>query len=138
MRISASNSPSSIPPRGPRRTPSARALAEAQARIRTTLFALRQEVDDAFFAAALLQERETQVTLAITDLEARLREARLRVERGNGVAQRGRVIEATLLQRRRGDQLRAGRRAALARLAELTGRSLTQDDRLVLPDAGAR
>ena len=43
-------------------------MAEAQARIRTTLFALRQEVDDAFFAAALLQERETQVTLAITDL----------------------------------------------------------------------
>jgi len=114
-------------------------LAETQARIRTTLFALRQEVDDAFFAASLLQERETQVTLAITDLEARLREARLRVEEGNALPSEAESIEATVLQRRQeAIKLRAGRRAALARLAELTGRSLTQDDRLVLPDAGAR
>ena len=114
-------------------------LAETQARIRTTLFALRQEVDDAFFAASLLQERETQVTLAITDLEARLREARLRVEEGTALPSEAESIEATLLQRRQeAIKLRAGRRAAVARLAELTGRSLTQDDRLVLPDAGAR
>ena len=32
-------------------------LAETQARVRTTLFMLRQEVNDAFFSAALLQER---------------------------------------------------------------------------------
>ena len=114
-------------------------LAEAQARIRTTLFALRQEVDDAFFAASLLQERETQVTLAITDLEARLREARLRVEEGTALPSEAESIEATLLQRRQeAIKLRAGRRAALARLAELIGRPLTADDRLVLPDAGAR
>jgi outer membrane protein TolC len=114
-------------------------LAEAQARIRTTLFALRQEVDDAFFAAALLQERETQVSLAITDLQARLREARLRVDEGTALPSEAESIEATLLQRRQeATSLRAGRRAALARLAELTARPLTADDRLVLPDAGAR
>jgi len=114
-------------------------LAEAQARIRTTLFALRQEVDDAFFAASLLQERETQVTLAITDLEARWREARLRVEEGSALPSEAESIEATLLQRRQeAIKLRAGRRAALARLAELVGHPLTADDRLVLPEAGAR
>jgi outer membrane protein TolC len=114
-------------------------LAEAQARIRTTLFALRQEVDDAFFAASLLQERETQVTLAITDLEARLREARLRVEEGTALPSESESIEAALLQRRQeAIKLRAGRRAALARLSELIGRPLTADDRLALPDAGAR
>ena len=114
-------------------------LAEAQARIRTTLFALRQEVDDAFFGASLLQERETQVTLAVTDLEARWREARLRVEEGTALPSEAESIEATLLQRRQeAIKLRAGRRAALARLAELLGRPVTADDRLVLPDAGAR
>jgi outer membrane protein TolC len=114
-------------------------LAEAQARIRTTLFALRSEVDDAFFATALLQERETQVALAVTDLEARLREARLRVEEGTALPSEAESLEATLLQRRQEViKLRAGRRAALARLAELTARPLTTEDRLVLPDAGAR
>jgi outer membrane protein TolC len=114
-------------------------LAEAQARIRTTLFALRQEVDDAFFSAALLQDRETQVTLAITDLEARLREARLRVGEGTALPSEAESIEATLLQRRQDAiKLRAGRRAALARLAELTGRPLAAGDRLVLPDPSAR
>jgi outer membrane protein TolC len=114
-------------------------LAEAQARIRTALFALRQEVDDAFFAAALLQERENEVALTVTDLEARLGEARLRVEEGTALPSEAESIEATLLQRRQDViELRAGRRAALGRLAELTGRPLTPKDRLVLPEAGAR
>jgi outer membrane protein TolC len=114
-------------------------LAEAQARIRTTLFALRQEVDEAFFTAALLQEREAQVALAVTDLEARLKEARLRVEEGTALPSESESIEAALLQRRQDAiKLRAGRRAALARLSELTDRTLSADDHLALPDAGAR
>src|SRR5207248_2157633 len=40
-------------------------LAEAQARLRTALFGLRQQVDDAFFAAALLQERIAALDAAI-------------------------------------------------------------------------
>ena len=114
-------------------------LAEAQARIRTTLYALGYEVDDAFFAAALLQERETQVALAVTDLEARLGEARLRVGEGTALPSEAEAIEATLLQRRQDViKLRADRRAALARLSELIGRPLTAQDRLALPDAAAR
>jgi outer membrane protein TolC len=114
-------------------------LGEAQARIRTSLYALGYEVDDAFFAAALLQERETQVALAVTDLEARLGEARLRVEQGTALPSEAESIEATLLQRRQDViKLRGDRRAALARLAELIGRPLTTQDRLALPDSGAR
>ena len=54
---SASISACSIATIQPRSRLSARRLAEAQARVRTALFGLRQEVNDAFFAAALLQEQ---------------------------------------------------------------------------------
>jgi outer membrane protein TolC len=114
-------------------------LAEVQARVRTALYTLGYEVDDAFFGAALLQERETQVSLAVTDLEAKLGEARLRVEEGTALPSEAQSIEATLLQRRQEViKLRADRRAALARLGELIGRPLTVDRRLALPDAAAR
>ena len=114
-------------------------LAEAQARIRTALFALRQEVNEAFFATALLQEREAQIANTITDLESRLREANIRVAEGVALPSESASIEATLLQRQQDSaELRAGRRGALARLAELTNRELTLDDRLVVPQLEAK
>ncbi len=109
-------------------------LAEAQARIQTALFGLRQEVNEAFFSAALLQEREAQIETTITDLESRLQDANLRVEQGVALPSESASIEATLLQRRQeAAELRAGRRAALARLSELTNREYALGARLVLP-----
>ena len=54
-------------------------LAESQARVRVALFGLRQEVNNAFFAAALLQERAGALAAAIAELETRLRETTARV-----------------------------------------------------------
>lgn len=112
-------------------------LAETQAGIHTALYALRQEVDEAFFTAALLQEREAQIATTITDLEARLSEAKARVREGAALPGDAASIEATLLLRQEDvTQLRANRRAALARLSELTGRPITAVDVLTWPDLG--
>ncbi len=113
-------------------------LAEAQARIRTTLFGLRQEVNEAFFTAALLQEREAQIAATIKDLQSRLEDASLRLRQGVALPSEPASIEATLLQRGQdAAELRAGRRAALARLSELTDREISIDTRLSLPQLAA-
>jgi outer membrane protein TolC len=113
-------------------------LDEAQARVRTALFGLRQDVNDAFFAAALLQERASALAATIADLETRLREASARVREGTALIDDAAAVEATLLQRRQdAAEIQANRRAALARLGQLTHRSITEDDVLALPALGA-
>jgi len=112
-------------------------LAESQARVRTTLFALKTEVNEAFFAAALLQEQLGALAATLADLEARLRETNARVREGTALAGEAAAIEATLLQQRqRADELRASRGVALARLAALTGRSISDADTVSLPEMG--
>lgn len=113
-------------------------LAETQARLRATLFGLRQQVDEAFFTAALLQERAGALAAAIADLETRLRETEARVREGAALAGEAAAVEATLLERRQQhDELRSNRLAALARLSELTGRAIGEDAELAIPDLGA-
>ncbi|MGZ8866996.1 MAG: TolC family protein [Thermoanaerobaculia bacterium] len=113
-------------------------LAEAIARVETALYAIRQEVNEAFFAAASLQEREAQIETAITDLEARLDETKIRVAEGAALPSDAATIEAVLLARRQDKlQLRAQREGALGRLEELTGRTITVADELALPDHSA-
>jgi outer membrane protein TolC len=109
-------------------------LAESQARVRASLFSLRQQVNDLFFAAALLQQQQGTLGATIADLEMRLRETQARVREGAALAGDAAAVEATLLQRRQ-DQalLRGNRRAALARLAALTGSDIGEDAELVLP-----
>lgn len=110
-------------------------LAENQARVRATLFGLRQQVNDAFFAAAALQARAGALAATIEDLNARLREATARVQEGTTLGADAAAIEATLLQRQQdADDLQASRRAALDRLATLTGQAIAETDTLVLPD----
>jgi len=112
-------------------------LAEQQARVRTSLFALRQQVNDAFFAAAALQARSGALAATIADLQARLDEAAARVTQGTALPADAAGIEATLLQRRQDeDELRTNRQAALARLAILTGQPLANADVLALPNLG--
>lgn len=113
-------------------------LAEANARIETAVYAIRQEVNEAFFAAASLQEREAQIETAITDLEARLRDTRIRVAEGASLPGDAATIEAALLARRQDKLLlRAQREGALGRLAELTGKTITLSSELTLPDHSA-
>jgi outer membrane protein TolC len=110
-------------------------LAEQQVRVRTTLFSLRQQVSDGFFAAAALQERAGALASTIDDLETRLRETEARVREGAALAAESAAVEATLLQRRQdAAQIGADRRAALARLARLTGQAIGEGETLVLPD----
>jgi outer membrane protein TolC len=110
-------------------------LDEQQARVRATLFSLRQQVNEAFFAAAGLQERAGAVAAAIADLETRLRETDARARDGAALQADSAAVEATLLQRRQdASQIGADRRAALARLSRLTGQSIGESDTLALPD----
>jgi outer membrane protein TolC len=113
-------------------------LAENQARVRATLFGLRERVNDAFFAAAALQARAGALAATIEDLNARLREANARVQEGTVLGADSAAIEATLLQRQQdADDLQASRRAALDRLATLTQQPIADTDILVLPDVAA-
>jgi outer membrane protein TolC len=113
-------------------------LDEAQARVRTTLFGLRQDVNDTFFAAALLQERASALAATIAGLETRLRETGARVREGTALIDDASAVEATLLQRQQdAAEIQANRRAALTRLGELTHRSIAENDILALPDLTA-
>jgi outer membrane protein TolC len=113
-------------------------LAEAQARVRTALFSLRQEVNEAFFTAALLGERLGTIQITIKALEALLQDARVRVRERAALPSEAASIEARLLQRRQDEaELQSDRRAALTRLAALTGRSFSGTEALELPELSA-
>jgi outer membrane protein TolC len=113
-------------------------LAENQARIRTTLFGLRRDVNEAFFAALLIQERAGALAATIADLEGRFRETTVRVREGTALPADRASIEATLLQRRQDEgELSSNRRAALANLSRLTGQTFDDEAVLVLPELTA-
>ena len=123
------------PTLGARRDVERARLAESRAQIRATLFGLRQELTEAFFTAAALQERVAETDAAIADLSARLRETVARFRNGAALPGDTAAVAATLLQRRQ-DRLKltADRAAALARLSELTGRPISDDVVLAAPD----
>lgn len=123
---------------GPRRKIETAGLAESEARVRTALFQLQGEVNDAFFSAALLGEREAIVETTIRDLEQRLGEARVRVREGASLPSDTAAVQATLFERQQDQsEIAADRRAALNRLTELTGRTISASDPLSLPDLAA-
>ncbi len=113
-------------------------LAESRAQIHTTLFGLRQELTEAFFTAVALQARIAETDASITDLSAGLRETVTRFHNGAALPGDTAAVAATLLQRRQDRlQLTADRRAALARLSELTDRRIADDVALVAPSLAA-
>ena len=113
-------------------------LAEQQARVRSTVFGVRQQVNDAFFAAAALQQRAGVLRASVADLEGRLRDIQARVQEGAALPADAAIVEATLLQRRQDlDEADSNRRAARARLATITGREIQDGARLVVPDLTA-
>ena len=110
-------------------------LAEDQSRVRTALYTLRQQVNDAFFAAALLDQRAGVLTAAIADLAARATEMDARVKEGTAVFADFAAIEASRIQRQQEeDELRTNSRAALERLATIVGRPIAPAAVPVLPD----
>ncbi len=112
-------------------------LAESQAGVRTSLFKLREQVTESYFAVLLLDAQRAELEAGIADLEARLVTARDRVRLGSALPSDAATLEAELLRRRQSiDEIDANRAASLAVLGELTGRSLTGDDVLALPDIG--
>lgn len=126
------------PSLGPRADVERANLGLAEARLRTTVYTLRAEVDDAFFAAALAQARAGALAAAISDLDAQLRVARARVREGTALPSEAATLEAELLGRHQDlDDLGATRAASLAVLKVLTGRSIAPTDTLLLPDLGA-
>jgi outer membrane protein TolC len=109
-------------------------LGVEQARVAADLYPLRDEVNEAFFTAFLLQERAAEVSTLIEDLEARL--AMLRAQVRNGAALPGdtAVVLATELKAMEDRaEVAAGRRAALGRLSVLTGTAVSEQDVLALP-----
>ena len=113
-------------------------LAESQAETRTTLFSLRQELNEAFYTAAIVTERFAEIDGAITDLSARLRETVIRLREGTALPGDTATIAATLLQRRQDRmQLEGDRSAALARLSELVGHPVTERDALIIMNDSA-
>ena len=126
------------PTRAPRRELERAQLAESQARVRSSLFALRQSVDDAYFTALRLQAQRRELETGIADLEAQLRVAAERVRGGSALPSEAATLEAELLRRGQSvAEVDAGRAAALVVLGDLTGRTVSADDALALPELGA-
>jgi outer membrane protein TolC len=110
--------------------------AESQADVTVALYALRAEVNSAFFSAFLLDKRAAEYDALVADLDARLAAVRARVDAGTALSREAAEIEAervrASLQR---SQAQASRRASLAILADLVGRSIDTSSVLVLPSA---
>jgi len=113
-------------------------LAASEAGVRTSTFALRQNVNDAYFSALLQQAQRAEEESAVTDLEARRKVAASRVAQGTALPSETDMLDAALLRRRQAAaQLAASRDAALVVLSDLTGQQITSADALVLPDLSA-
>jgi len=109
--------------------------AEALAALEAALYALRAEVNAAFFAVLMLQARESEFQLLVQDLETRLGETRAAVREGAALAGDTAAIESERLAALlRIDETYAERRAAQAVLSQLTGRPVSDQDVLALPN----
>jgi outer membrane protein TolC len=110
-------------------------LAESQARVRTTLYTLRQNLNDAYFAALRADAQIGEVQASVADLEAQLSVARARVREGSALASEQNAIEAELLRRRQAiAELGAAKRAALAIVADLVGSPVDTSATVLLVD----
>lgn len=120
---------------GARRAVEDAQLVESQARLRATLFPVRQNVSEVYFAALRAQSQLAELQVAITDLEAQLRVAIARVREGTALASEEKTIRAELLRRRQSvAELSSSRHASLIVLADLTGLPLNSETILRAPD----
>ncbi|HYD53358.1 MAG TPA: TolC family protein [Gemmatimonadaceae bacterium] len=126
------------PTLAPRRAAERAQLEEGRARVRVALYGRRQEVNDAFFTALLLQTRQAELATLIDDLSAQQRLIETRVREGAALPGESAALRATVLRRQQDlAAVRAERRAALAVLARLTDRALAESSVLVAPATAA-
>lgn len=110
-------------------------LAERLAAIRASLYALRSEVNAAFFSVLLHQEEQAQLRLLAEDLGARHRLVSMQARDGLAIPSDASALEAELIRiEQRITAAESARRAALRTLEDLIGRSLSPGDVLAIPD----
>ncbi|MGZ3331231.1 MAG: TolC family protein [Gemmatimonadaceae bacterium] len=127
------------PSASPRRAVEEAQLAESEARLRAELYPLRQNVADAFFAALQAQSQIAELELGITDLEAQHGVAASRVREGAALPSEEKALRAETLRRRQSlAEARAGLRAALAILSDLTGKAYDSMTVLAATDPAAQ
>ena len=109
--------------------------AQAEAQLDVRLYATRDAVNEAFFAALLAQEQQDELRATLTGLEAQLALAANRVREGAALRSEEAVVRAELLRRRQ-MLVDAGttRAAALDVLSDLTGVAIDTTQRLVVPE----
>jgi outer membrane protein TolC len=113
-------------------------LAHSHAALRSTLYATRQQVNDAFFGALRAQVHLDELRAGIGAIEAQAGVAAARVREGAALPSEELLLRAELLRRR---QLSAEARiqldAALDMLGNLTGVVIDSSTRLLSPDLEA-
>jgi outer membrane protein TolC len=103
--------------------------------VQSSLYALRQQVNDAYFAVLQLQAQHDELETGITDLEAQHRVASDRVRNGAALPSEAALVEAELRRRKQSlADVDAERGAALDVLTDLTGHRVDPARPLALPD----
>jgi outer membrane protein TolC len=88
------------PSLGARRDLERAQLAHSQATVRSTLYAMRQQVNDAFFGALRAQAQGDELRTSITSIEAQVVVAAARVQEGAALPSEELALRAELLRRR--------------------------------------
>jgi outer membrane protein TolC len=110
-------------------------LEQSQAGVRTAMYALRQQVNDAFFAALRAQSQADELGIFITAIESQARLAAARVREGAALGSEELTVRVELLRRRQAlAELRIHQWYALAVLADLTGVAIDTGSVLREPD----
>jgi outer membrane protein TolC len=113
-------------------------LNASRAQLATSLYSLRQTVNDAFFAVLRAQAQVAEIETSITDLEAQLVVASARVRAGSALPSEEMTIRAELLRRRQiVAEWQASRNASITVLEDLTGAKIDSGRVLGEPDAAA-
>ncbi|NBC16146.1 MAG: TolC family protein [Bacteroidetes bacterium] len=102
--------------------------------VRVDLYALTEQVNDAFFGALLLQEQGALLAVRARDLQARIEQVTALVDAGAALPGSADALRAERLRvEQQQAEVQARRRALLDVLVILTGRDVAPDDVLALP-----
>ena len=126
------------PSLGARRAVERAQTAESQARVRAALYSINESVNTAFFTALRSQAQAAELATTVTDLEAQLAVADVRVKASTALPSESNTLRAEILRRRQAvAEQDAVRRAAIAVLADLIGKPIDPATPLATPDVSA-